>query len=1736
MKFKTLNILSIFIVISGLVFSQNYPVQTTIQLTAPYTSYLPDYTDGINSKLQVALNITDVNEPILQVKLKFTLEGPGGKIVTNPNFIQSPITLNFGEVLILSGDELSPYLAFENLIFPSSSFEQNYRQTKVLPEGLWKLCVDVIDATNPSSELLSMNNCALIFVARLQPPMLNIPICETTLPRAQNIFFSWTDMALGSQAIGQEPLYDFSLYSVPLSAYNNPTQVLNTNPIFTTTTTVASFSLDTNEVFLPAGQKYLWQVRAKLPDGSGAYLNNGYSAPCTFVFGDLAQEIIDNLSINLTAQGRGPTYGTASWTLTSASGSTQTFESYVISYRKAGNPYYGWYEDAVVGNQFDIKQLEDSTLYEVKIKGIIGESETEYTDIVTFRTLPYPSYACGDGNIRPLSPTYTPLANENAYEGIKVEQGQFFMEVTSIEPNGMGAGRFKGTGKIKVDFLFVNVRVSFDNLLIDSDYTARAGVVNVITQGLDEWLNAGYLNQVTPIVVSGTITNGIFTNETTVVVTTTDGTHTFVFENDLPIVVHGDGNVEYQFWADGNIVVSTFGLTPSADNLDASAQRNIRFKASPNQEYGFDGLEYAAWKNKHEVIICSDQFQYVVPHKSMSQQASDVVYAVLKGNIPDRTQISFKLLGGTTGLSFTEVDDSTYAITLPSRSFSYKIYAYYGLEKLGKLSVEAYETKTKKVRIVPISNVALNASQITNSLNKTYKDAKINFDVSIAAPYTSTLFSSQTLFTNPNTTLLAKYTEQMRQLRDEYLATNSLENDEYLLFSIAGFQDQSIDGYMVRGRALGFIKATTDTSQLFTTIAHELGHGIGGLRHSWDDQGPTQASTNNLMDYAGGRKLIKEQWEKMREPGLVFSMLDGEEDGSSISIGITKLISLKNANNTYTFLNVNGRFVSLPSDTKEVYFSTLDRFVKRDSQLETDFLAPVGALIGFVNTDNKTFVVNHYGEYFERDNESNIYIDQITPSLRPTKAITNFFRISNEKVQSVFFQVDSPINQIDYENKNEIGLKNLIVFDKSSVDYSVSLNNFVQHYKTGLSVEFIVSAFLGNTDIPLKLKTLNGSEKSLSTLNILDIMTEAEASVISFMQYLFLINGKKRDYVTLGKCINQAIEITTTKELLNKVKFGPLIEQDATLLVFKTQTTLNYPSIWELSDKQIYEAIVTATGLIGSSQMEALDQIISTGTASSMFDWINSMNECALHSLNPYQRASAFIILSKEDAYWSKMLTLIRTIPTELPEEDLKFVNAIISKSGTSDWLTNVTGQLNDFFDFSEASDVANFNEINYELFKIISKYPQNYNFKSTTYKTFVKNELKADNVLYYDEVTYTPISKAIYYIKSTGDRSVTTSDGQTMVVRFTNTSNLLNVEYLNGKIYVSQEYEMFQEGIQSSNSITEIIPVSTQYQLNPYELVSIEFLDNYTTEMGYQAGTTAMIPAFMLLSQKQQIENEIFNSNLRIVLDAIAAGVDFAAFLSSGFTLGGSLALVGATASITDIFATYNNTTATIEEQALYEEWTKLYGIVSVVTSGPALVGLGKTVVPKTLNSVVFNTKRFYKSLTELPAGTNQVFVNLRNFLRGGAIIRKIDDFIPSSGTPLVGNPNKTTTLLGRWLPDMQVIKDKMLQNEFNVGTEFGSLVSNNGGFNFLNITDDLASSAGTEFFNLYNKPWLEKAILRGDDIVLATRPLIKEDYISSIGELKGMYAEELRYLIQNEYKPINLSDTEWSMIKTWF
>ncbi|MGO3183427.1 MAG: hypothetical protein ACTIJ9_11400 [Aequorivita sp.] len=148
---------------------------------------------------------------------------------------------------------------------------------------------------------------------------------------------------------------------------------------------------------------------------------------------------------------------------------------------------------------------------------------------------------------------------------------------------------------------------------------------------------------------------------------------------------------------------------------------------------------------------------------------------------------------------------------------------------------------------------------------------------------------------------------------------------------------------------------------------------------------------------------------------------------------------------------------------------------------------------------------------------------------------------------------------------------------------------------------------------------------------------------------------------------------------------------------------------------------------------------------------------------------------------------------------------------------------------------------------------------------------------------------------------------------------------------------------------------------------------------------------------------------------------------------------------------------------------------------------------------------------------------------------VRTVDDFVPSSGAQLVGNPEKTTTILGRWVGDMENIKPSMLPKEMNVGTAFGEVAENPGGFNFLDVPQKLYDP--DTFFELYNKPWLDAAINRGDDIILATKPIFKGRVIDvKTGNLIGAYAEELQYLVRQNYKPINLSASEWNTIKSWF
>jgi hypothetical protein len=134
-----------------------------------------------------------------------------------------------------------------------------------------------------------------------------------------------------------------------------------------------------------------------------------------------------------------------------------------------------------------------------------------------------------------------------------------------------------------------------------------------------------------------------------------------------------------------------------------------------------------------------------------------------------------------------------------------------------------------------------------------------------------------------------------------------------------------------------------------------------------------------------------------------------------------------------------------------------------------------------------------------------------------------------------------------------------------------------------------------------------------------------------------------------------------------------------------------------------------------------------------------------------------------------------------------------------------------------------------------------------------------------------------------------------------------------------------------------------------------------------------------------------------------------------------------------------------------------------------------------------------------------------------------------PTSGIKLVADPNKTTTVLGSYRTDMKSIVEEL----GNVKT--ANLDGNKGGFNVLNVPDTIVdNTTNKEFWNFYNRPFIDKAIERGDNIVLATKPtndvLYKFNKNTGKKELTG-FGKEFFYL--TEIKGYVYNEKTMKMIK---
>ena len=371
-----------------------------------------------------------------------------------------------------------------------------------------------------------------------------------------------------------------------------------------------------------------------------------------------------------------------------------------------------------------------------------------------------------------------------------------------------------------------------------------------------------------------------------------------------------------------NVICNTPILTantPKAERLQLSSERvnrvgdfnteslsskygYIHFKPGEGK-YAFDDGQEKWYKKSVKVDRFYKPFAkgYIAPWKLVPTGENDVVTAKYDGlrNI-DLKKVRFVSEPNSAALpARLNETEQTWTISLRSVSSgaSYDVFAVYEGVVIGKLRVVSYTKQQHKVTLVPINEVKLDKSAIEQQLNTIYNPVGVqftvnvdecmrgNYDWEVESEKDGLLSTVGKSFWGYDKEL--KESTEMLNLQKTYQQAAGTLDGVYLfvLNGATGLEGQKGDllGEMPRKSRFGYIFAgnSPNTEEIVHTIAHELGHGIFTLQHTFDSEygKGTIGTTNNLLDYTEtGTGLAAFQWNVMANPA-VFTGTDKASKG-----------------------------------------------------------------------------------------------------------------------------------------------------------------------------------------------------------------------------------------------------------------------------------------------------------------------------------------------------------------------------------------------------------------------------------------------------------------------------------------------------------------------------------------------------------------------------------------------------------------------------------------------------------------------------------------------------------------------------------------------------------------------------------------------------------------------------------------------------------------------------------------
>lgn len=1015
--------------------AQQFPVQVTPQLLPPYSMQVSEYfsPSSANTKLSLLLLNRDFAKPTLNVRLRMSIESQTIRLKTREDVMFTPVTIYAGQPYYVQPSELTQYFNVNNLEI-SGMNPTEYTAVGKLPEGFYTFCFEVVEIT--TGQTVSNKGCSFAWMNLNDPPMLNLPRKDDKLAplMPQNIIFNWTPRQTASPGAAYTTIYILTLVELNPASTNPEADFITSPVLFTDSLTGTTLVYDAGKPQLQPNHKYAWRVQAKTKDGItevANFKNNGYSEIFWFTYKNSCPLVLGVDTSDVHGYN-----ATINWL------DDPQQIGYKIIYREKSNPKAEWFSVFSNGTQAMLGDLKPNTEYEYRVGGACEEGNYNFVATRSFTTKDSSITAvanCGDSSNLSVPANTNPLATMTVPDTIHA--GDFNVIVTEVSGS---AGTFSGKGYVPVSYLanmklavvFNGIGVNAEKKLVsgkiettydpseggitDIDeiidyYTAGYGVGSVVTGDVKVDTTFGFTigstNNIVPTLPPG-YDNTTGMGPVHIIVTPSGGGTPVGYDAPkLPTtLMDAAGNI-YQVNKDGT--VSSLGRLGGSQWLkttnktlidDNKARVDFVDYDDPKVKFAFDAWK-PVYKNsnsfnkEYERIRTANNDDYYVSAKAIAPAITDYLLAKVKITDNNIKADSIQFVNGKgTIYTSTKLTDSTYEIAVvggPEKD-AQEIYALYPKAdgktlNLGKVLVASYPRREYKVKLVPVKDASvIQASEIEQGLNNIYNKINIWFTVSKEDVMTGSSWDQNNDGLNvKGSSFLSAFTPEMEAVRDLHRQSNISDGNTVVIFLLGSAADSTTEGDMPRSQQYGFV-FYNGNNHVPNTIAHEIGHGMFNLLHSFSDKYGFSTSDlpDNLMNYNEQFSLSKYQWDLCNDPALVYGIFDN--DGVSKSLQYPNLKCINDANEISRlgkiFLNVNGESIKLKNDEVPYAF-----FAEKEGSPFKGRLAGFlknGVLYGYLRQGTgSSEIASHYYSRYNQTNSDEYYPDSYIDISQAAKVI-----------------------------------------------------------------------------------------------------------------------------------------------------------------------------------------------------------------------------------------------------------------------------------------------------------------------------------------------------------------------------------------------------------------------------------------------------------------------------------------------------------------------------------------------------------------------------------------------------------------------------------------------------------------------------------------------------------------------------------------------------------------------------